>query len=229
MPDTRDIAPDQPPKIDRRQRIEEYLLTHPNVTNAEGAAYFGCSERTITRVRQAAIKKGFLTPSYYDHITEEPPPVTTEGAETLRRELEKMRGVGGEPLTDAEALQMLANLARDAAANRQGSMLRDAILAHKKISSDTTQQHLGPPPPLTDEDKVQRTADILDVVGPLLAAAAHLRQPDPSFANAFAEEFHRLQSTQHSVPPQAPCETVTPGEGTLSPPEELCADPPQND
>jgi hypothetical protein len=221
--------PDQPAKIDRRQRIEEYLLTHPNSTNPETAAYFGCSERTITRVRQAAIKKGFLTPSYFDRVSDEPPPVTTEGAEVLRRELEKMRGVSGEPLTDTESLQMLANLARDAAANRQGGMLRDAILAHKKISSDTDQKHLGPPPPLTDEDKIQRTADILDVVGPILAALAHLRQPDPSFANAFAEELHRLQSTQHSVPPQAPMQTVTPGEGSLLPPEELRADTPQND
>ena len=185
------------PTIKRRQRIEEYLLTHAEATNATVAAYFGVSERTISRVRSDGIKKGLLQPSYYDHQTEAPE-VTTEGAEVIVKELEKMRGLHNEPLTQEEKLSMLAGSARKAAANNNLSLLRDAILAHDKIEARSTTEKLGPGPPLTEEDLIVRTADILDVVGPALTVAAIGRQL-PDFLPTFEEELSRLKATHPQV------------------------------
>ncbi len=193
-------TPEKPPKtphpaIKRRQRIEEYLLTHENASNATVAAYFGISERTVSSVRATARTKGLLKPSYYDHSSEPVEAFTTEGAEVIAKELQKLRGMHNEPLTDEEMLSILAGSVRKSAAEGNIAATRDSILAYKKIETGTHVEKLGPGPPLTDEDLITRTSDILDVVGPSIAVAAISRQL-PEFLTPFSEEFGRLQATQ---------------------------------
>jgi len=196
-------SPEKPPKkahpaVKRRQRIEEYLLTHENATNATVAAYFGISERTVSSVRSGAIRKNLIKPSYYDHTTEPVDEITTVGAEVIAKELQKLRGLHNEPLSDEEALSILAGMARKSAAENNLSLSRDAIIAYKKIESATKIQQLGPPPPQTEQDLIERTSDILDVVGPIITVASIARQL-PEFLTAFSEEFGRLKATQTQV------------------------------
>lgn len=197
------------PAVKRRQRIEEYLLTHPESTNATVAAYFGLSERTISSVRSTAVKKGLLKPSYFDHTSEPVEAIPTEGAEIIAKELQKLRGMHNEPLTDAESLSILSGMARKSAAEGNLSLARDAILAHKKIEAATQVAQLGPGPPLTEADLIMRTSDIIDVVGPHITAVCILRQL-PDFLPQFEEEFGRLKATQPQVAPEGSTQPAAP-------------------
>ena len=199
-------TPEKPPKkahpaVKRRQRIEEYLITHPEATNATVAAYFGVSERTISSVRSVAIRKNLIQPSYFDHTTPPIEPLTTEGAEAIAKELQKMRGLHNEPLSDEEMLSILSGMVRRSAADNNLSLARDAILAYKKIQAATEVRELGPGPPQTEQELIERTSDIIDVVGPTLVAACIMRQL-PDFLPLFEEEFGRLKATQPQVAPQ---------------------------
>lgn len=199
-------------KIKKRQIVEEYLIAHEHASNAEVGAACGVSERTVSTARKDAVTKGLIKPAYRDHRSPETSleTHTPEQSDEILRQLHKIRGISGEPLTQAESLQMLANMAREAFASKNPGLAKDALLAHDKISARASEVDLGLPDPLTTDEKILRTADILDVVGPSIAAHALIRVLSPPGRLTFEEEYGRLKAT-HPLPvetPGAPIQTA---------------------
>ena len=183
------------------------LLDHPTYTNQEVADDAKCSIRTVNYARTKLVKEGIVPASYFDRSiatrtlnltsptrTAPPtaPPVTDSDTS-----LEPVAPTGDHDLTIDESLSMLAGFAKSAEREGNYPLAKDAVLAHRKLKDAFTSVELGPPPPQTDEDKVSRTTNILDVVGPTLTATAICQ----AFIlvedrKAFEEEFSR-QSVTH--------------------------------
>lgn len=177
-------------------QAEEYFIANPYAPNTDCMKAIGCSLRTATQGRKRGVKKGLIPPSYYDRTTEIEP-LTTEGAEKLQEELAKMRGEGGDPLTTEEKLNLLSKFARHASLEGDTKRATDAIMAHTNLEARTTKLSLGPPPPLTRDDKVRWMKLVVDVVGPSILAESIIGTLD---LTVFEEELGRLKATHPLLP-----------------------------
>jgi len=194
-------------KVPKRQLVEEYLIVHRYATNAQVAAACGVSEGTVSNARRDAVKKGLLEPAYFDRSSpplETESPTSTGSVDTVTMVQEAVAaalGRGGKPLDPEESLSMLATMTREAYTKKNFSLVRDCILADAKIREKTEDTNLTIPDPLTDEEFIKHTSDILDCIGPRLAAESICHAFDFSTRLAFEEEFGRIKATR------APAET----------------------
>ena len=163
----------------QRSQVElakEYLLARSgHCSNEECAAAASCSPRTVVRARHELQRLNpLIPPAPRDkHATVT---LSATGAEEIERSLAAIRGDTGAPLDDAEKLQMLAVLARRAYREDNAKLAGDLMTVHTKIRESASEKPtLGPPPPLTRDELIDRTWAILDCAGPDVTAHAALR------------------------------------------------------
>lgn len=202
-------------KVPKRQLVEEYLITHPFAANAEVAAACGVSERLISTARKDAVAKGLLEPAYMDRQskpldTEPSSPGSGHLPEQVQEYLKGLTGANGKPIETEEALSMLGTAIRQAYANKNFALFRDLVLADSRIRDKTADTNLTVPDPLTPEEFVKHTSDILDCIGPLLTAAALCHAFDVPNRLAFEEEYGRIKATRSPAEtPGAKIDTAT--------------------
>lgn len=208
--------------VPKRQMVEEYLIVHPYASNAEVAAACGVGERTVTYARSDAVKKGLVPAAYFDRTSplDTSPPSSGSGQDlpqVIQDKLAALMGRGGAPLTPEESLSMLATMTREAYTAKNFSLVRDCILADARIREKTEDSNLTIADPITEEEFILHTSDILDVVGPEIAAAALCRAYDSALRTAFDSAYARVRATQ-ALPaetPGAPVTLASPVESTV--------------
>ena len=192
-------------------RARMLLLDHPNFTDQEVAQTAKTSLRTVSYAKKKLVEEGIVPRSYFDRSNKarsllmadklKADPTTTlakaisesESPEVVEVKTAQQAGT----LTIEESLERYTKFARQAEIEGNFSLSKDATKAYHELEARSSETILGPPPPQTDEDKVARTTNILDVVGPTLVATAicrafHLIED----RKAFEEEFSR-QSVTH--------------------------------
>jgi len=198
-------------------RARMILLDHPDYTNQEVADDAKCGIRTVNYARAQLIKEGIVPASYFDRTTKARTLKVTDrrradpnsklslsvasndtSSEPVSPEVAEVKTAQQSgTLTIEESLERYTKFARDAEAEGNFSLSKDATKAYHELEARSSETILGPPPPQTDEEKVSRTTNILDVVGPTLTATAICQ----AFIlvedrKAFEEEFSR-QSVTH--------------------------------
>lgn len=201
--------------------VRTYLLGNPYASDAMIVQATGASLATITKVRSKMVQDGIIPKPLMDRTSapvkgEPTTKLSTEDADALlTRIATEARGESGEPLTTEESLSILATLARGAKADGNNKLAIDATLAFHRLQDRTVATQLGPPPPLTDEDKISRMTSLCDVVGPVILAKATHRALSAEDLVAFSEELSRLTATQPRPTPGASVEaTHSSHEGT---------------
>jgi DNA-binding transcriptional regulator YhcF (GntR family) len=181
-----------PRKGDRPQQVraEKYIFRFPHAQAVDIAKMADVSVNTVTRARAKLAKQGLIKKGRHDGYPPLPDPQTPEVEKVVTD-----RDTG--TLTDERALFILNNLAEQGYRDKNLGLAKDAIKEYKRLEAQTTETTLGPPDPVTDRDKIERTTQILDVVGPVLTASAVIKafclQEDRT---QFEEEFTR-QSVTH--------------------------------
>lgn len=196
------------PRSNRRSKTElakEYLEARKgHCTNEEVMAAVTCGQSTVVRARHALqrINPAF-PPAPGDKLATIK--LTPTGVEEIERTLAEARGDSGKPLEDAEKLNMLAVLARRAYQDDNAKLAGDLVTVHTRIRDSTKQEStLGPGPPATPEETLDRTSIILDCVGPEVAAAAVARAFTGTDLATFGTTFDRLKVTAPHSPPHEP-------------------------
>jgi hypothetical protein len=198
-------------------RARMALLDHPDFTDQEIADHAKCGLRTVAYAKQKLIREGHVPVSYFDRTTKTRTLKMTErlladptsklslsvasndtSSEHVSPEVAEIKTAQQSgTLTIEESLERYTKFARDAEAEGNFSLSKDATKAYHELEARSSETILGPPPPQTDEEKVSRTTNILDVVGPALTATAICQAfiliEDRA---AFEEEFSR-QSVTH--------------------------------
>ncbi len=202
----------KPRNIPPGLRARQYLLDHPHDSNQEVANAVKCGLRTVGYARKELIDQGIVNPSYFERSLRTqalklatrqqklPPPPSITNPDTdpdATQIVEQVVGKKTGNLTTEESLAMLTQFARVAQKEKNFALAKDAVIAHDRIAKGSTVSQLGPPPPQKDEDKATRTTNILDVVGPTIAALAIVKAfPIEEDRKLFEEEFAR-QSVTH--------------------------------
>lgn len=178
-----------------RARAKLALLKHHDMTSLAIAAMIGVGHNTVNRARAELVEEGLLEkhkhnrPALRTNIIVPPAPLTPEVEEVVSKQASGR-------LTVDESLDMLTSFARRGDAEGNLTLSRDAIKEFHKLESQATETILGPPDPLTDEDKIERAWPILDVLGPTLAAHAAVQAfPLTEDRAAFEEEYARQSAT----------------------------------
>lgn len=181
-----------------KEQVIEYMIAHREATNAEICREFGVKDRTITRARKEAIEKGYVGPNYFDRMSDEgreAGEAGSHGAEPLEKTLERVaRGVkpGDTQLTTEESLLMLSQLARAAKRDGANKLSIEAMVAFHRLKSQSKEAKLGPNPPLSFDEKVERTSRVLEAAGKWAAKAAWSvafpeKEAKPSLPYAFPQ------------------------------------------
>lgn len=203
------VMPKGRPKSRLRLLAEEYLLANPYASTEMICDATRVNPATVTRIRKDLVKRGLIRASIHDwsspegrsakSLEPEGAKIDTEGVEKVLAKLEELRTPTGDPLTTEESLQLLSSLARAANTDGNSKLAIDATMAFHRLQDRTTAVQLGPPPPLTDEDKITRMTHLVDVVGPVILASATFRALSAEDLCAFEEELGRLKAT-HPLP-----------------------------
>jgi DNA-binding transcriptional regulator YhcF (GntR family) len=174
----------------KREKAELYVLKFPHATAVDIAKMADVSVNTVDRARAKLAKQGMIQKGRHGAVPPKADPQTPEVEKVVTD-----RDTG--TLTDERALYILNNLAEQGYRDKNLGLAKDAIKEYKRLEAQTTETTLGPPDPVTDRDKIERTTQILDVVGPVLTASAVIKafclQEDRT---QFEEEFTR-QSVTH--------------------------------
>jgi hypothetical protein len=170
------------------------LLKYPHMNAADIARLADCNIRSVYRARKILQAKGLLK-KHEKHrtsqiLTDVPShPVTPEVAKVSEDQ-------AAGRLTIDESLDMLSQFARDGKREGNLTLAKDAIKEFTRLESQAVEAVLGPPDPLTDADKIERSTQILDVIGPHLAAlAVKSAFTESEDLSAFEEEFTRRSPT----------------------------------
>lgn len=161
------------------QQAIEYLVAHPKASTKDIMANLQCSTKTVQNARKKGYDMGVLPRSPYDRIRrdplENPAVIDTEGAEDLMEAVTAaVTGDERTPLDIDESKRVLAGIARNG--HNPDSLRIQAITASARIDAIAgTDEKLGPRPPLSRADWVDKTRCILDVAGLEIAVDALVR------------------------------------------------------
>jgi len=204
------------------QTITEYVIAYPEATIAEVGARFGVSARTVSRCRGHAIKDKLVGPSYFDRRSPEGIEAGESGhvtgaplEETVKGYLQSAKP--GEQITTEESLTALSAIARAAARDGANKLAIDAHNAFHKLKSQSKEAKLGPNPPLSYDERVERTSRILECVGVrALKAAFQVAFPEKTLEIGDKDPDAALfsDSTQNGGP-DAPQEGLLEGHDQL--------------
>jgi hypothetical protein len=161
----------------KRQEIIEYMIAYPEATLDEVAVKFGCSQSTVVRGRQRAIRDGLVGPSYFDRTSDKGQKAQLTGdfaASDLEGAVRKIlsESSGGALLSTEESLQAFTNLARAAERDGANKLSIEAHKAFHNLKSQSKEAKLGPGAPVSYDEKVERTSRILECVGTRALKAA---------------------------------------------------------
>jgi len=191
----------------RTRKLEdakEYLRAWPHASTDAVVRVIGCSPRTVYAARKALRLTENHEPVVADHITPRVvAPVPTEGIEDLDKEVKKAAAIKGEPLTNDELEVIYSNAVRLAKMEGNVSAMVAAGSALDRLRRGAGDANrLGPGPPLTQADKIERTSLILDVVGPKITADAAFKAWERPELDAFLEEIGKKMAETTPIPPE---------------------------
>lgn len=178
-------------EVNLRKAVLDQPLTQR--TNAQIAEQIGCSARTVTNYKkeiastlqtsaeQNRIKSQLRSGEVIAKDLLDTGGLSSQGVPSARSILESFPDA--QILSPDEAMRLLSILAQEAAPAVQVSALKlldDLQARHRPPAS------LGPPPPMTDSQKVSRLARLMDAVGPRISrlAAEEAFPLEPSDAEA---------------------------------------------
>lgn len=171
------------------QQAIEYLVAHPKASTKDIMANIQVSSKTVQNARKKGYDMGVLPRSPYDRVRrdplENPAVIDTEGAEDLMEAVTAaVTGDERTPLDIDESKRVLAGIARNK--NNPDSLRIQAITASARLDSlSGSDEKLGPRPPLTRADWVDKMKCLLDVSGLDIAVDALVRAFDKGTLEQF--------------------------------------------
>lgn len=191
------------------QLAKEYLLAHPNATDAEIVGRLEISSRTVTYARQQLRLQGELPRSFYDRKSArvgegsaEPDtasdpssgPVVALSIEDSKALESYLKGanVSTDPLTVDQMRARYSAIARHAAANKEFTLEIAALQALARLDQQVgARDALGPGVPHTREQRTTRVTMIVDAAGPSITADAVVRAYERPELDRFIDEVAR--------------------------------------
>lgn len=195
------------------QLAKEYLMAHPTASNEDVIQATGVSSRSVSSARQVLVQMGLLQRSFHDrrHRSAEPdgtasavelpthgPSEEASDAMEVRRLAALEQSINkdiGEPLTPDEMRRRYARIADWARNNKEFTLEIQAIQAHARLDSQLgARDRLGPGPPLTRPQKVERVGLICQAAAPSIVAEACVMYWDRRELDKFIDEIGRFMA-----------------------------------
>jgi hypothetical protein len=228
------------------QSTINFCLAYPDMTGAEIARKLNVGINTVARARKAITLRGeqgksptnpsnpgLTTESTTDLIPQLPPKAASKSqAEALTQEFDELQRNLEDPTTyDSPKMRKhLVNLLKRAQVDLASKLEIDVIKAIQDLDKrNIGETSLGPGPPKTEEEWIDRTSVILDCAMPKIAAQAALRAFKGPDLQLFMAELERLKPTSHQlhstqtelagttvIEPPPPPPPITPGPDTAS-------------
>lgn len=200
-------------KVRKIELAREYLIANPEASNNQASRELGCSIGTVSNARRLLITAGLVPKRYHDRRPDDTPgptdqfptlanPVDLQGAEELKQRLGELSGAAGEAHTPDEVKRRLSAIARNAALEHNGQLEIAALNALGRAEAQFAEKTtLGPPPPATDEEKIDRLSVLISCTDPKITCSALFRAFTEEEIAEFARLFSKMWNPAHNPPP----------------------------
>jgi len=183
------------------QMAKEYLLVYPSANNQQVVDALSISEKTVSNARRFLIQTGQLEKSFYSRrgSTLGTTPladisvIKTESAASLGTEAEVI--LASADMDVPERRRRLSELARKARVDGSGQLEIAAIQAIAKLDEQSgTKDSLGPGPPLSRADKVNRLGVLIEVCGASITAESVVKSLERPELDTLIDEIGRFMA-----------------------------------